>query len=231
MVFYPLAATLISAAFALTLWLQYRTKRRPFTLVWAIALTIYAVATLMETLGASGLWNPFLYKMYYFAAAILLVGVLGLGTIYLLAPRYASLAITILVFLAAVGLLGVIGAQVGTSVLETRQVPQRFPTDGIFNLLAIAMAVFINLAGTIVLVGGAFWSAYGLWRRGQPRERVWSNVLIAIGALIVASGTGVSRLGVYELFYVSQAIGVLVMFAGFLTAQRVPSRVVHLGTA
>lgn len=231
MIFYPLAATLISTAFALTLWLQYGAKRRPYTLAWAIALTIYAVATLMETLGAGGLWNPFLYKTYYFAAAILLVGVLGLGTIYLLAPRYASLAITILVLLAAVGLVGLIGAQVGPGVLETRQVPKRFPSDGVFNLLAISMAVLINIAGTFVLAGGALWSAYGLWRRGQARERVWSNVLIAVGAVIVASGTGVSRLGIYELFYVSQAIGVLVMFAGFLIAQRVPRRVAHLGTA
>ncbi len=231
MVFYPLAATVISAAFALTLWLQYGSKRRPYAFAWAIALTIYAVSTLMESLGAGGLWNPFLYKTYYFTAAILLVGVLGLGTIYLLAPRYASLAVTILALLAAIGLVGLIGAHVGTSVLETRRVPNRFPTDGIFNLLAIAMAVVINLTGTIILVGGALWSAYGLWRRGQPRERVWSNVLIAAGALIVAAGTGVSRLGIYELFYVSQAVGVLVMFAGFLTAQRVPRRVAHWGAA
>ena len=224
MLFYPLAATLISAAFALTLWLQYRTKRRPFTLAWAIALTIYAVAALTETLGAGGLWNPFLYKTYYFTAAILLVGVLGLGSVYLLAPRYASLALTVLVLLAAIGLVGVIGAQVGSAFLETRQVPQRFPTGGIFNALAIATAVLINISGTVVLVGGALWSAYGLWRRGQPRERVWSMVLRAVGALVVASGTGLSRLGVYELFYVSQAVGVLIMFAGFLTTQRVPRR-------
>lgn len=229
MILYPLAATLISAAFALTLWLQYRTKRRPYTLAWAIALSLYAVATLMETLGAGGLWNPFLYKTYYFAAAILLVGVLGLGTIYLLVPRYASLAIGVLAALAAAGLIGLIGAHVGSTLLETRQVPKRFPSDGFFNLLAITMAVLINLSGTLVLVGGALWSAYGLWRRGQARERVWSNVLIAAGAVIVASGTGVSRLGVYELFYVSQAIGALVMFAGFLIAQRVPHRVASLG--
>src|SRR5207244_163110 len=97
-----------------------------FTLAWAIALTIYAVAALTETLGAGGLWNAFLYKTYYFTAAILLVGVLGLGSVYLLAPRHASLALTVLVLLAAIGLVGVIGVRLMfAGFLTTQRVPRR----------------------------------------------------------------------------------------------------------
>src|SRR5207253_7108399 len=35
MVFYALAAAAISAAFALTLWVQYRSKPRPYLMAWS----------------------------------------------------------------------------------------------------------------------------------------------------------------------------------------------------
>lgn len=218
---FPLAATLISGAFALTLGVQYRARRRPYLLVWALALTIYALATLTETLGALGSWSQGLYRSYYFLAAILLVGVLALGTIYLLVPHLAPAALTALLSLAVIGLVGVVGAQLDTGYLQTPQVPKALPLRGPLNVLAVSVAIVVNVTGTLILVGGALWSAYGAWRRGQPSERVVASVLIAAGALIVAGATGLSRLGVYELFYVGQAAGALVMFIGFLTAQRV----------
>ena len=153
MIFYPLAATLISAAFAVTLGLQYRAKPRPYLLVWAVALGLYAIAALTEVIGAAGGWNAALYRIYYYL-------------------------------------------------------------------------------GAIVLVGGAVWSAYGTWRRGGAPSRLLANILIAAGALIVASVSTLTRLfHIYELFYVGQAIGVLVMFAGFLAAQRAPSRAAKLNPA
>lgn len=226
MVFYALLATVVSALFAATLAVQYRNHPRPFLLVWAIALAFYAIAALTEVIGAAGGWTPILYRTYYFFGAIILVGVLALGTIYLLAPKYRSLALTILVLLAAIGLVGILGASLDVSRLQTHEVPN---TDtiraqgGIFDILAIAMAALINLVGTVILVGGAAWSAYAAWRRGGGSSRVLAMVLIAAGAVIVATASSLTRLfHVYEVFYVGQAIGVLVMFAGFLMTQRAP---------
>src|SRR5437870_758694 len=136
-----MAATLISAAFALTLGLQYRAKPRPYLLVWGVALGLYAIA-------------------------------------------------------------------------------------------ALTVAAVVNSVGTIILVGGAAWSAYGTWRRHGAPSRLVANILIAAGALIVASVSTLTRLfHAYELFYVGQAIGVLVMFAGFLAAQRAPRRAPSLNPA
>src|SRR2546423_12759057 len=108
--FYPLAATLISAAFALTLGLQYRAKPRPYLLVWGVALGLYAIAALTEVVGAAGGWNSLLYRTYYYLGAIVLVGVLALGTIYLLAPRFGRPALWVLLVLAGIGLAGLVGA-------------------------------------------------------------------------------------------------------------------------
>jgi hypothetical protein len=59
-----------------------------------------------------------------------------------------------------------------------------------------------------------------------------ANILIAAGAFIVAGASTLTRVfHVYELFYVGQAIGVLVMFGGFLAAQRVPRRAGNLNPA
>jgi len=235
MVFYALAATLISAAFAGTLWMQYRARPRPYLLVWAIALGFYAIAALTEVIGAAGGWTPFLYRTYYFFGAIILVGVLALGTIYLLAPRFSRIALWTLIVLAAVGLAGVLGAQLQAVRLETHQVPNADTIQvqgGLFSVLAILMAVLINIVGSLILIGGAVWSAYSAWRRGGAPSRVLANVLIAAGALIVATASSLTRLfHVYEVFYVGQAIGVLVMFGGFLAAQRAPRRAANLNPA
>jgi hypothetical protein len=234
-VFYALVATLVSAAFAGTLWLQYRAKPRPYLLVWSIALAFYAIAALTEVLGAAGGWTPFLYRTYYFFGAIILVGVLALGTIYLLSPRFSRIALWVLIVLAAIGLVGILGAQLQAVKLETRQVPNADTIQvqgGLFSVLAILMAILINTVGSVILIGGAAWSAYAAWRRGGASSRVLANVLIAAGAFVVAGASSLTRVfHVYEVFYVGQAIGVLVMFGGFLAAQRAPRRAASLNPA
>jgi hypothetical protein len=236
MVFYPLAAALISAAFAVTLFAQYQRKPRPFLLAWSIALTVYALAALTEVWGAAGDWSVPLFKAYYFLGGIVLVGILALGTIYLLAHRSARFALMILIALCGLGLIGVVGAHVQPGVLQASggRVPSLNaipPERSFFNVVAIAMAVTINIVGTLILIGGALWSAYGLWRRGYPTSRLLTNILIAAGAFIVAGASSLTRFGIYELFYVGQAVGVLVMFAGFLVGTRQPARRASLSSA
>jgi len=234
-IFYPLVATMISAAFAVTLWRQYRRKPRAYLLAWSIALAIYAVAALAEVIGAAGGWNPLLYRVYYYFGGITVVGVLALGTIYLLAPRFGRAALLILVVLAGIGLAGIVGATLQPGLLDTHQVPSVDTIkleQGAFNVVAILMAALLNSVGSVILIGGAAWSAVSAWRRGGAQSRLVANVLIAAGAFIVAGASTLFRVfHVYELFYVGQAIGVLVMFGGFLSAQRAPRQAAKLNPA
>lgn len=227
MIFYPLVATLISAAFAVTLWMQYRSKPRPYLAAWSVALALYAVAAFTEVLGAAGGWTPELYRIYYYFGAITLVGLLALGTIFLLAPRFGKPALLAIVVLAGIGLAGIIGAPLQTSLLQTHEVPPVDTIrlqDGLFSAVALLTAALLSITGSVVLIGGALWSAYAAWRRGAAGSRLLANVLIAGGAFIVAGASTLTRFHVYELFYVGQALGVLVMFGGFLAAQRSPRR-------
>jgi hypothetical protein len=224
MIFYPLVATLISAAFATTLWVQYRAKPRPYLLAWSVALGVYAFAALTEVIGAAAGWNPFLYRLYYFFGGITVVGILALGSVYLLAPRFGRTALAALLTLAGIGLVGILGASLQVGLLETHQVPSADVIKlqhGVFNVAAILMAAILNIVGSVILIGGAVWSFIAMFLRGAPPSRLVGNILIAGGAFIVAGASTLFRVfHVYDLFYVGQAIGVLVMFGGFLAAQR-----------
>lgn len=233
MIFYPVAATLISAAFSATLAVQYRQKPRAYLAAWSCALALYAVAALTEVIGAAGGWNEGLYRIYYYFGGITVVGVLALGTVFLLKPRFGRSALLIVLVLAGVGLAAVIGARLQLSLLQTHEVPSVDTIrleHGIFNLVAILTAALLNIVGSLVLIGGALQSAYSAWRRGGASSRLVANVLIALGAFIVAGASTLTRFHVYELFYVGQAFGVLVMFGGFLFAQRVPRPLTRLET-
>jgi hypothetical protein len=231
-VFYALAATLISAAFAITLWVQYRAKPRPYLFAWSVALAVYSVAALAEVIGAAAGWSPFLFRTYYFLGGITVVGILALGTIYLLAPRFGRPALALLVVLSAIGLAGILGANLQVGLLDTHQVPSADVIKlqhGIFNVAAILMAAILNIVGTVILIGGAVWSFLAMFLKGAPPSRLVGNILIAGGAFIVAGASTLFRVfHVYDLFYVGQAIGVLVMFGGFLAAQRAPRRAANL---
>src|SRR6202035_2476372 len=207
MIFYPLVATLISAAFAVTLWLQYRAKPRPYLLAWSVALGVYALAALTEVIGAAAGWNPLLYRLYYFFGGITVVGILALGSVYLLAPRFGW---TALLTLAAIGLVGILGASLQVGLLDTHQVPSADVIKlqhGVFNVAAILMAAILNIVGSVILIGGAVWSFFSMLLRGAPLSRLYGNILIAGGAFIVAGASTLFRLfHVYDLFYVGQAI-------------------------
>ena len=77
---------------------------------------------------------------------------------------------------------------------------------------------FFNIYGTLTLVGGALWSAFLFWRKRVLPNRVIGNVLIAAGALIIASASTLTRFGHGALLYPGELLAAIFMFIGFLTA-------------
>ena len=77
---------------------------------------------------------------------------------------------------------------------------------------------FFNIYGVITLVGGAIYSAWLFFRKRIMPHRVIGNVLIAVGAMFPAIGGSLSRLGYTEFLYLSEFIGAILMYSGFLTA-------------
>lgn len=75
-----------------------------------------------------------------------------------------------------------------------------------------------NIYGTIALVGGALYSAWLFWRKQIEPHRVFGNVLIAAGALAIASASTLVRLGLADYLYLAELVSAVLMFAGFLLA-------------
>lgn len=84
---------------------------------------------------------------------------------------------------------------------------------------------FFNIYGTLALAGGALYSAWLLWRKAIMPHRVVGNVLIAVGALLIASASTMVRLGLADYHYLGQFLSAVFMFSGFLLASiRAPMR-------
>lgn len=82
MFLFPFAATAVSLIFSGLVLKQYIERRKTYQLAWAVALLLFGLGALAETLATLGTWNEFLVKSYYLFGGTLVVGYLGLGTLY-----------------------------------------------------------------------------------------------------------------------------------------------------
>lgn len=208
MLIFPLIATIISAFFSGIVFRQYLTRRNPAHLSWAFALFLFGVGTACDFLASVGGWTPLIARTYYLTGATVVVGFLALGTLYLLAPR--PVARVWLVLMAGATILAIFllaGAEVDPVKLKSETDPGWKAIDK--PAMLSGMVVAINSLGTLILVVGAAYSAV-------YRRFALANILIAAGTLIVAGGGSLMRLGHYEFQSIGQALGIIVMFTGFL---------------
>ena len=102
---------------------------------------------------------------------------------------------------------------------------------GAFSSVApVALAaVIFNIVGTVVFVGGAAWSGWRFLRERTHLDRMVCNVLLTAGALVIAAGfsavkvstaTGHCTLSSADYLGGYEAVGMAVMFAGFLSLGR-----------
>src|SRR5258708_21563586 len=86
--------------------------------------------------------------------------------------------------------------------------------------VSFVLPMKLNLGGSLLLVGGAAWSAWKSARAGAPRNRVLGLAILAAGAFIVAGGYSyVQSKGVYVAQPLSEALGIVAMFAGYLVIE------------
>ncbi len=211
----PLVAAAVGGAFAAVVGRQYLSRRKPHQAIWAVALAMFAVAALFETAGQAVGWSDATYKGYYLFGGILNVGWLGLGSLLLLTtPRVGRAAVIVMCVISAIGLAAVLAAHTD-SVLLRADVPAR----GAISVPAV-LPLLTNVGGSVLLIGGAGWSAWKAARARAPRNRVLGLAVIAAGAFVVAGGHSYAQSkGVYLAQPLSEAVGIVVMFSGYLAVE------------
>ncbi len=217
----PLIAGLVGVVFGGLVLRQYQVRRRPYQLAWGFALELFGWAALVEAAGILGGWNDGLYKTYYLLGGILNVGWLAIGEVYLLAHRpvgHVAAAVMGVITLAA--LVAVLLSHTDAQLLH-EAVPGR---GAISAPAAPLLPLLTNLTGSVILIGGAAWSAWTGYRRSAPWSRVLGLALIAAGAFVVAgTHSAAQALGVYAVQPLGEAVGIVVMFLGYLAVEYQPS--------
>ncbi len=212
MVALPLIALLASLACTATAVARYRRSGRTHELVWGAAFAIFAFGAACEVAAGRWGWNPFLARLYYFSGATLAAAYLGLGTLFLLAPRrVASAALTALLLLSGLGGVLVAASPVDAALLGTSgwAALQKGPA-------LTALTITLNVTGTAIVLGGALLAAWRAWcARGWDR-RLAAALLVAAGTLVVASGGTLTRLGHHSFLYLAMAPGVCLLLLGYL---------------
>ncbi|HEX5414509.1 MAG TPA: hypothetical protein VFZ25_02510, partial [Chloroflexota bacterium] len=188
-----LIATVISGVFAGIVFRQYLARRRPYQLVWSLAILVFALGTFFQFLAELGGWTPFVYRAWYYTGAMAAAALLGQGTVYLQAPRkLADVTGTILaiIFLNGVVLVSATPVDLGKALTAQGVTGDGFPTTLLILLIPL------NVYGTVTLCGGALWSFVHFWRSGKLGRRALGTFLIAVGGLTVAAGGTANRLGI-----------------------------------
>ncbi|HEY3317837.1 MAG TPA: hypothetical protein VGK50_05400 [Coriobacteriia bacterium] len=215
---WPLATALLGFVFTWLVFRQWLARRKPHQLAWTVGLLFYSVAAVMESWSEYVQhWDPTVYRVYIVLAASL-VGFLGLGSLYLIVHRrvWGHVYLTFNLVCMAVFLYGTFttplrgrlaaGITVGGSALGAAT---SFPR---------IMSLPFNIPGSFFLLGGALLSVWRFAGKREYRYRMWANVLIALGTVVIAFVGGKARAGSTVGLYPAEMVASALLLWGFLLA-------------
>ena len=137
----PALSSALCWTFSALLLAQWRARRRPYQLVWAVGLVFYALAAGADALGNLGGWNETLYRTWYLCGAVAAAAWLGLGEVYLFRTGAFGELVALAVF------AGAIPAMIRGGRLLSAQADAPAHVAVTVGLLAIAAAGVLALVG------------------------------------------------------------------------------------
>jgi hypothetical protein len=232
----PILSTVITFIFTAAVFNRFRVRHGAHLLFWGIGLALYGLGTLTEVTSLFA-FNAVALKLWYLSGAMLTAAWLGQGTINLLVRRRGT-ALTLNIILIGISLVALIlvilaPLTAASATYNTAQpLSAQYKDILIRQPLVIILTILLNTYGTFTLVGGAIYSAYIFWRKKVLFNRMVGNILIATGAILPAIGGSFIRLGLPDFLYLSELLGVILMYIGFLQATiAVPVKTAQQATA
>jgi hypothetical protein len=216
----PFGSSLISFGFAVVILRRYWERKGLHLLLWGIGMIFYGIGGFCEGYyGAFG-WNTTIFRMWYLFGAILVAAWLGQGTIYLLAKKTWAHGLMVILILGSIyGAFKVFGAELDPTLMTSSlHTGSEMSGHAIITPGVRSLTPFFNLYGTVALVGGAAYSAWIFWRKRVLLHRSIGNILIAVGAMLPAFGGTFSRMGFSGTLYISEFLGAILIFVGFVRA-------------
>jgi len=221
----PILTTMISFAFAAVLYRHW--QRRPearYLMWWTIGAFCFGVGTLTESINVLFGWSVINLKAWYIAGALLGAFPLAQGTVYLLLKQKTADTLTwFFIVYIAIAALAILLAPVDMSLVD----PTRLTGKVMTWTWARLFSILPNIYSLIFLVGGAAWSAIQYARKSDSGNRVLGNWLIAIGALLPGIGGSFTRMGYVEVLFVTEFIGILLIWAGYRAMTQTQTKSIH----
>ncbi|MEW6404155.1 MAG: hypothetical protein AB1649_20355 [Chloroflexota bacterium] len=233
MTYIPYLSTVVTFGFTIAVYNRYRQRGGAHLLLWAFGLLLYGLGTLSEVI-LSLTFNLPVLKLWYLTGAMLTAAWLGMGSVHLLIRKgnTAKILTRVLGTVSLVALVLIVIAPTNAAAYDvTRPVSEQYKDILTRNGLMVLLTILLNIYGTITLVGGAIYSAFLFWRKKILANRMFGNILIAAGALSPAMGGTLLRAGFADLLYLSEFIGAVLMFIGFVMATSRKAETVEPATA
>lgn len=213
-------STVVAFSFAFAVLKRYAQRGGTHLLLWGVGMVLYGLGTLTEALMIFT-FSPLLLKVWYLSGAMLTAAWLGQGTIHLLVrKRGVALALTaVLTIVSLAALVLVIAAPMtGTPLDHSRPVSGQYKEMMVRSSVVVILTVLLNIYGSLGLIGGALYSAWLFWRKKVLFHRLLGNILIAAGAMMPAMGGTFIKSGLPDWLYLSEFLGALIMYLGFVQA-------------
>jgi hypothetical protein len=215
-----LLSSVLTFTFAAMLLDQYLEHRKSYQAVWTVSLCIFGLGVLVEFAANVFGWSLAAYRCWFLFGATFAAASLGLGSAYLLLPtRWARWLTALCGAPAAWAVYRVLTMPLSAAAVLPAQGSARPPSVGSVPADMTVLVVAFNVLGTVLVAGGALWSAWLFARRRTAFYRVVSNLLIAAGALILATSGSLAGTGRPEYLFAGELAGIAVIFAGFLRSQ------------
>ena len=221
----PVLSTLLCLVFSGVMFRRYlRRGRSPHLLWWTIGIFVFGVGTFTEAWTTLFGWSETIFRSWYISGALLGGAPLAQGTVYLLLKRRTANFLTVVVVtFICVAALFVLVTPINASLAEEH----RLSGNVIEWTWVRAFSPFINTYAFIFLVGGAVYSALRYQQRGDATGKMWGNVVIAVGAILPGIGGGFTRAGYTEVLYVTEFIGIILIYTGYRLNTHAPGPSVH----
>ena len=219
----PIITTLLSLYFFIEIFNHYKNKKKDYLLWWMIGVVTFGLGTLSESLHTLFGYNEVNLRFWYIIGALLGGFPLAQGTVYLLFSekfaKYSTYFFIIYIFIASVFVIS-------TPI----NIPADFDgrlTGKVFEWTWVRLfSPIINIYAFLFLVGGAIYSAFKYFKIKNNNYRVYGNSFIAIGGILPGIGGSATRAGYVEVLFVTELIGLILIYVGYKTIKYYSSRTI-----
>ena len=212
-------ATAIATVFAQATAVRWSRSQAPHQGAWTFALALFALASAALATGASTGWDRGTFRAFYLLGAVLNVPWLALGTVYLLMGRTVGDRVrAVLLVFTGVGIGVMLAAPIHGAIAATGHPRRQGPLRR-----AAARARRRRRAGSARSSCSAARRGRRSGSRGRgdraPGASRAATRSIALGTLVLSSGGLLQGVvGSDEAFALTLAIGIAVIYAGFVVA-------------